>query len=77
MLTTFSIDTGNIGKDFLEKLKALFPNQRVEIQVVEADATDYITSSPENVHRLNRALERIEKMEGLVEVNPSNLSMAN
>ena len=75
MRTTFSVDTANLGKDFPEKLKSLFPNQKVEIQVVEADATDYIKSSPENVKRLNRATERIEKMEGLIEVKPSDLKL--
>lgn len=73
MITTFSVDTGDLGKEFLEKLKALFPNKKIEIQVVEADATEYIKSSPENVNRLNRALERLEKMEGLIEVKPTDL----
>lgn len=73
MITTFSVDTGDLGKEFLEKLKALFPNKKIEIQVVEADATEYIKSSPENVNRLNRALDRLEKMEGLIEVKPTDL----
>jgi len=42
---------------------------------VEADATDYIKSPPENVKRLNRDIERIEKMEGLIEVKPSDLKL--
>jgi len=42
---------------------------------VEADATDNIKSSPENVKRPNRATERIEKMEGLMEVKPSDLKL--
>ena len=75
MRTTFSVDTANLGKDFLEKLKSLFPNQKVEIQVVQADATAYIKSSPENVKRRNQAIERIEKMEGLIEVKPSDLKL--
>ena len=42
-----------MGKDFLEKLKSLFPKHKVDVQVMEADATDYIKSSPENVKRLS------------------------
>jgi hypothetical protein len=71
-VTTFSIDTSTLGSDFIEKLKSLFPNQRVEIQVIESDATDYITSSQENVRRLNKALERIQKEEGHSELCPVN-----
>ena len=73
MITTFSVDTTNLGKDFLNQLKSLFPNKKIEIQVVEADATEYIKSSSENVKRLDRALERLEKMEGYIEVKPSDL----
>jgi N-glycosylase/DNA lyase len=62
-----------LGNDFIEKLKSLFPNQKVEIQVIESDATDYITSSEENKRRLDKALERIEKMDELIEVKPDQL----
>jgi hypothetical protein len=72
-MTTFSVDTSNLGNDFIEKVKALFPNKKVEIQIMESDATDYITSSEENVRRLNKALERVQKMEQLVEVKPEQL----
>ena len=72
-MTTFSVDTSNLGNDFIEKLKALFPNKKVEIQIMESDATDYIMSSEENVRRLNKALERVQKMEQLVEVKPEQL----
>ena len=72
-MTSFSVDTRNLGNDFIEKLKSLFPNQKVEIQVIESDATDYITSSEENKRRLDKALERIEKMYELIEVKPDQL----
>jgi hypothetical protein len=72
-MTSFSVDTRTLGNDFIEKLKSLFPNQKVEIQVIESDATDYITSSEENKRRLDKALERIEKMEDLIEVKPDQL----
>ena len=72
-MTTFSVDTSNLGNDFIEKVKALFPNKKVEIQIMESDATDYIMSSEENVRRLNKALERVQKMEQLVEVKPEQL----
>jgi N-glycosylase/DNA lyase len=72
-MTSFSVDTRTLGNDFIEKLKSLFPNQKVEIQVIESDATDYITSSEENKRRLDKALERIEKMDGLIEVKPDQL----
>ena len=72
-MTSFSVDTRTLGNDFIEKLKSLFPNQKVEIQVIESDATDYINSSEENKRRLDKALERIEKMDGLIEVKPDQL----
>ncbi|HOY95198.1 MAG TPA: hypothetical protein PK509_05650 [Catalimonadaceae bacterium] len=72
-MTSFSVDTRTLGNDFIEKLKSLFPNQKVEIQVIESDATDYITSSEENKRRLDKALERIEKMDELIEVKPDQL----
>ena len=72
-MTSFSVDTRTLGNDFIEKLKSLFPNQKVEIQVIESDATDYITSSEENKRRLDKALARIEKMDELIEVKPDQL----
>ena len=72
-MTSFSVDTRTLGNDFIEKLKSLFPNQKVEIQGIESDATDYITSSEENKRRLDKALERIEKMDELIEVKPDQL----
>ena len=52
MRITFSVYP-EMGKDFLENLKSLFPKHKVEIQAEEADARDYIKSSPENVKRLS------------------------
>ena len=47
MTTTFHLNTDELDATFIERLKAAFPHQQIEIAVTEADETDRIMANTE------------------------------
>jgi antitoxin YefM len=67
---TQSIDADNLSIDFLNYLKATFKGKKIRVTVEEEmDETEYLMSSPANKKRLLKAIENIEKGEGLIEMD--------
>jgi hypothetical protein len=73
MITTYRLNTNELTSQLLELIRKSFPNKEIEITVLEQDATEYLKSHPANERHINEAIDRIEKNEGLISVNPSSL----
>jgi hypothetical protein len=66
MTTTFRLNTDELDATFIERVKAAFPHQQIEIMVSEPDETDRIIANPELRDRLLRAIDDIEQGRNLV-----------
>ena len=73
MSATFRINTDDLTIDLVEKLKSLYPHKDIEILIYEQDDTDYLLSTEANKKHLLEAITRVEKNEGLLEVDPKTL----
>jgi len=60
MVTTYKLDTRELETTFIDSVRTTYPNQMVEIQVKEQDATEYLLSTPANRERMAMALKNIE-----------------
>lgn len=69
-LQHFRINTDDLDSDLLEKLKTLYPHKEIEILVYYQDETDYLLSTEANQKHLLEAIARVEKKEGLIDVDP-------
>ena len=61
MVTTYSLNSRELGNSLIDSIRATYPEQIIEIQVREQDTTEYLLSSPANRQRLMEANENIEK----------------
>ena len=78
MYTIYRLNTDELGTDFVESLRRLFPHKSVEISVCETDAaatdeTDYLLSDPANRARLLEAIDNVRQQRGLVTVTLDDL----
>lgn len=73
MITTFKLNANELTEQLLDTIRKSFPNKEIEIIVLEQDADEYLRSSPANEAHINEAIQRIEKGEGLVTVDPTKL----
>ena len=76
MTTTFRVHSNELDQDFFERLKAMFKGKEIEIIVHETggmDETDYLLSDPANRKHILDAHARVERREGLVEVDIDSL----
>ena len=61
MVTTYCLNSKELGNSLIDAIKAMYPEQVIEIQVREQDTTEYLLSSPANRKRLMEANENVEK----------------
>jgi hypothetical protein len=73
MIATYRLNVNELSEKLLETIRKSFPNKEIEIIVLEQDADEYLRSSPANEVRINEAIQRIEKGEDLVTVDPTKL----
>ena len=73
MITTYKLNVNELTAQFIEQIRKAFPGKEIEITVLEQDATEYLKSNPANERHINEAVERIEKKEGLISVDPASL----
>ena len=70
MLTSsFELNANELNSSFLESIKELFKNKKIEIVISEIDETEYLNKSENNRKRLLEAIENIKNNENLVEVD--------
>jgi hypothetical protein len=62
MVTTYKLDTRDLAESaFINSIVTTYPNQVVEIEVREQDATEYLMSSPANREHLLNAIKEAEE----------------
>jgi len=57
MVTTYKLNTSELGNILFDSIRTTYPNQVVEIQVREQDETEYLLSTPANREHLEKAIK--------------------
>ena len=75
MEATIRINTDELGQNWIDAIKSMFPNRTVRISVEPepADDTEFILSRPEYAAELLRRMEEYEQTKKTITVNPSDL----
>ena len=74
MSTTFRLNADELKPSFIEDIKALFAHKDIAVTIYEEDETDRIRANPELHQRLMEASERVDRRDGLVEVDLDTLA---
>ena len=61
MVTTYRLNTKELGNSFINSLREAYPDQNIEIMVCEQDETEYLLSSPANREHLEKAIEDVKQ----------------
>lgn len=70
MLTSsFELNANELNSNFLESIKELFKNKKIEIVISEIDETDYLNKSENNRKRVLEAIENVKNSKNLIEVD--------
>jgi hypothetical protein len=73
MSTTITVNTDLIGQDFIDQIKKLFPNKKVEITIAEADAQDYIDSNKLYKADLLNRIKDYEKKKNIISIKANDI----
>jgi len=75
MEATIHINTDDLGQNWIDAIKSMFPNRTVKISVEPepSDDTEFILSRPEYAAELLRRMEEYELTKKTVVVNLSEL----
>ena len=73
MIFYYKLNSNNLSIEWIEKIRQSFPDKEIEIRVMEADATEYLNSNNSNEKHLTKAINRVEKLKGIILVDPTNL----
>jgi len=57
MVTTYKLNTSELGNTLFDSIRTTYPDQVVEIQVREQDETEYLLSTPANREHLEKAIK--------------------
>lgn len=66
MQVSFILDSNELDYSFIDKLKVMFQNKRIELSVFETDDTEYLCTSKTNKELLLTSIANIENGENLV-----------
>lgn len=69
MQAHFILDAEELDYSFVDKLKVLFKDKRIELVISESDDTQYLLKNPANQQHLLSAIENSKNKENLVEVD--------
>lgn len=69
MQASFVLDSNELDYSFIDKLKVMFQNKRIELYVSDADDTEYLCASKANKDALLSSISNIEHGENLVEAD--------
>lgn len=70
MQASFVLDSNELDYSFIDKLKVMFQNKRIELYVSDTDDTEYLCASKANKDALLSSISNIEHGENLVEADP-------
>lgn len=66
MQVSFILDSNELDYSFIDKLKIMFQNKRIELSVSETDDTEYLRTSTTNKELLLTSIANIENGQNLV-----------
>jgi hypothetical protein len=66
MQANFILDSNELDNSFLDKLREMFKNKRIELSVTESDDTVYLGASKANKELLSASIANIENGEDLI-----------
>jgi len=69
MHASFILDSNELDYSFIDKLKVMFQNKRIELLVSETDDTEYLFASKANKETLLESITNIENNQNLVIVD--------
>jgi len=69
MQASFVLDSNELNSSFINKLKEMFKNKRIELYVTESDDTEYLCASPSNKDILNTSIANIENETNLTTID--------
>ena len=70
MKANFVLDSNELNYAFIDKLREMFQNKRVELSITETDETAYLSASKANKERLLNSISNIENNENLHTADP-------
>lgn len=73
MQTSYRLNAKDLDHHFLESLKLLFQDKKIEIIVYDFDETAYLSRSQANQRQLLKAIENAENGTNLITVNLEEL----
>ena len=66
MQASFILDSNELDNSFIDKLKEMFKNKRIELFITESDDTEYLRASKTNKEVLDASIANIENGTNLV-----------
>ena len=66
MHASFILDSNELDYSFIDKLKVMFQNKRIELVISETDDTEYLCASPANKEALLTSIANIEANKNLI-----------
>ena len=75
MQSIYHLNANELDDQFLESLKVLFGDRRIEIVVSSVDETEYLMSNPANREHLLRAIKNVEEGRNLITVQLEDLQL--
>ena len=75
MQSVYHLNANELDDRFLESLKVLFGDRRIEIVVSSVDETEYLLSNPANREHLLRAIKNVEEGRNLITVQLEDLQL--
>ncbi|MDD2697446.1 MAG: hypothetical protein PHF17_01455 [Arcobacteraceae bacterium] len=70
MQVSFVFESNELDYSFIDKLKVLFGNKKIELLVSDTDDTQYLSTSKSNQEQLLSSIKNIENNTNLVVANP-------
>ncbi|HRF55982.1 MAG TPA: hypothetical protein PLV58_01160 [Campylobacterales bacterium] len=70
MQASFVLDSNELDYSFIDKLKAMFQNKRIELYISDTDDTEYLRASEANKDALLSSIANIERGENLIVADP-------
>ena len=70
MQANFILDSNELNYSFIDKLKEMFQNKRIEMVVSETDDTEFLQASTSNKDSLLTSISNIENNNNLIVADP-------
>jgi hypothetical protein len=70
MNANFVLDSNELNYAFIDKLREMFQNKRVELSITETDETSYLSASKVNKELLLESMTNIQNNQNLHTADP-------